>query len=536
MRVESTSGWVTSAVVVLLGGVLLAAPTTAFAQRRVALVIGNAAYVEPEARLTNPVNDAGAMAEVLKELDFDVLQRQDLDREGMDRTVNEFIGELRAGDVAVFYYSGHGLELDDGRNYLAPVDFSSSYDRVQARNRSLQADEVQARMEAAGAGTRIVILDACRNNPFERMMSLTRGGLGSMSPRGGLVAYSTEPGDTATDNGLYTRQLVAALRVPGLPAMELFTRVSEAVSAASGGTQVPMQQLAGVVGRFVFRSGDPLPPGEVLRDCPTCPELVVIPAGRFRMGCVSGRDCQDEEQPVHEVEVGSFALGVHEVTRAEYGAFVSATGRTSGQCYAFDEGERQWGWREGVSWRSPGYPQSGDHPAVCVSWEDAQAYVRWLSTETGARYRLPSEAEWEYGARAGTTTPRHWGNDPDEQCSYANGADRTAKRRFDGWTVADCTDGALWTSPAGSFTANEFGLHDMLGNVWEWVADCWHDDYDGAPRDGSAWTSGADCSRRVLRGGSWVDNPAILRSANRYFNDAGARVDFHGFRVSRTLD
>ena len=319
----------------------------------------------PEARLTNPVNDAGAMAEVLKELDFDVLQRQDLDREGMDRTVNEFIGELRAGDVAVFYYSGHGLELDDGRNYLAPVDFSSSYDRVQARNRSLQADEVQARMEAAGAGTRIVILDACRNNPFERMMSLTRGGLGSMAPRGGLVAYSTEPGDTATDNGLYTRQLVAALRVPGLPAMELFTRVSEAVSAASGGTQVPMQQLAGVVGRFVFRSGDPLPPGEVFRDCPTCPELVVIPAGRFRMGCVSGRDCQDNEQPVHEVEVGSFALGVHEVTRAEYGAFVSATtGRTSGnRCAAFDEGEGRWGWRGGgvlaVSWLSAGGGPSG---------------------------------------------------------------------------------------------------------------------------------------------------------------------------------
>ena len=173
---------------------------------------------------------------------------------------------------------------------------------------------------------------------------------------------------------------------------------------------------------------------------------------------------------------------------------------------------------------------------VCVNWEDAQAYVRWLSTETGERYRLPSEAEWEYAARAGTTTRRHWGNDPDEQCAYANGADRTAKRRFDGWTVADCTDRVLWTSPAGAFAANGFGLHDMLGNVWEWVEDCWHDDYDDAPRDGSAWTRGGDCSRRVLRGGSWGGGPASLRSGLRLIDDAGARFDNYGFRVSRTLD
>ena len=184
--------------------------------------------------------------------------------------------------------------------------------------------------------------------------------------------------------------------------------------------------------------------------------LVVVPAGAFLMGS-DRRDGEstDDERPRRRVTVARFAFGVHEVTRAEYGAFVSATtGRTSGnRCAAFDEGEGRWGWREEASWRSPGYPQAGDHPVVCVNWEDAQAYVRWLSTETGERYRLPSEAEWEYAARAGTTTRRHWGNDPDEQCAYANGADRTAKRRFDGWTVADCTDGVLWTSPAGAFAA-----------------------------------------------------------------------------------
>ena len=178
MRIESKSWRAACALVVLLAVVLLASPTPASAQRRVALVIGNAAYVEPDARLTNSVNDARTVAGVLAELDFEVLLGPDLDREGMERAVNDFIGALRSGDVALFYYAGHGLELDDGLNYLAPVDFSSSYDEVSAKFRSLRADVVQSRMERAGARTRIVILDACRNNPFgERMMSLTRGGL-----------------------------------------------------------------------------------------------------------------------------------------------------------------------------------------------------------------------------------------------------------------------------------------------------------------------------------------------------------------------
>ena len=246
---------------VLLAVGLVLAPAGASAQRRVALVIGNAAYVEPDAGLTNPVNDARDVAQALGALDFDeVFLREDLDREGMEQAVDDFIGTLRAGDVAVFYYAGHGLELDDGENYLAPVDFSSSYTPVRARNRALQANEVQALMEEAGARTRIVILDACRNNPFERVRSLTRGGLGQMTPRGGLVAYATEAGDTAADNGLYAQHLVAALRVPGLPAMELFTRVSEAVEAASDGAQVPIQQFGSAVGRFVFHPGDVVDP------------------------------------------------------------------------------------------------------------------------------------------------------------------------------------------------------------------------------------------------------------------------------------
>ena len=195
-----------------------------------------------------------------------------------------------------------------------------------------------------------------------------------------------------------------------------------------------------------------LEPGDVFRDCPSCPEMVVVPAGTFLMGSDRRDDeSYDDEWPRHRVTVEGFALGVHEVTRDEYEAFVAATGRGSGdRCFAFDVDDKRFDWRSEASWRSPGYPQTGDHPAVCVHWEDAQAYVRWLSEETGEAYRLPSEAEWEYAARAGTTTRRHWGDDPDDGCTYANGADQDrSTRRVDNWTVADCTDGVVWTSPVG---------------------------------------------------------------------------------------
>ena len=275
----------------------------------------------------------------------------------------------------------------------------------------------------------------------------------------------------------------------------------------------------------------------MFRDCPTCPEVMVIPGGEFLMGSDRRDDeSDDDERPRHRVTVSGFALGVHEVTRDEYAAFVAATGRGSGdRCWALND-DGGWGWQDDATWRSPGYLQAGDHPVVCVNWADAQAYVDWLSEETGAEYRLPSESEWEYAARAGSTARRHWGDDADEQCAYVNGADRTAKRRFDDWTVADCTDGAVWTSLVGAYGANAFGLHDMLGNVWEWVEDCWHDDYDGAPRDGSAWMRGGDCGRRVLRGGSWHFSPRFLRSANRSGSVAVLRNAVVGFRVARTLE
>ena len=227
----------------------------------------------------------------------------------------------------------------------------------------------------------------------------------------------------------------------------------------------------------------------------------MVPAGRFRMGCVWGRDCQDNEQPVHEVQVASFALGVHEVTFEEYDRFVQATGRRRPNDRGGGRGRR---------------------PVINVSWEDAEAYVAWLSRETGESYRLPSESEWEYAARTGSTMRYSWGPDIGRNRANCNGCGS----RWDGEE----------TAPAGSFAANAWGLHDMHGNVWEWVEDCWHENYARAPRDGSTWTSGGNCSRRVLRGGSWLNAPVDLRSALRGRIVAGARSVDRGFRVSRTLD
>ena len=257
-------------------------------------------------------------------------------------------------------------------------------------------------------------------------------------------------------------------------------------------------------------------PGQEFRDCPSCPEMVVIPAGTFRMGSPASEEGRSEDEgPQHRVTVKSFALGETEVTFDEWDACVRGGG-----CDGYRPDDNGWG--------------RGTRPVFKVSWEDARAYVRWLSRETGESYRLPSEAEWEYAARGGTTTSRYWGDSSSSQCGYANGADASLKRVYPRLAVAAaaCDDGAVLTTPVRSYSANAFGLFDVLGNVVEWTEDCWHGSYLGAPADGSPWRGG-DCGRRVLRGGSWV---SLLRSAARITYTSGLRYDRVGFRVARTLD
>ncbi|MCY4508614.1 MAG: formylglycine-generating enzyme family protein [Acidobacteria bacterium] len=261
--------------------------------------------------------------------------------------------------------------------------------------------------------------------------------------------------------------------------------------------------------------------------------MVVLPSGTFRMGSEEG---QGDERPVHEVRVEAFALGREEVTLREFGAFVAATGHVSNGCGVVDD-DGSLKWDERASWRSPDFPQGDNQPVVCVSWDGAEAYARWLAGATGAGYRLPSEAEWEYGVRAGTETRRYWDFPRvGSTCEYANGSDRTLVETWRGWPfpVVDCVDGARHTSAGGSYEPNAFGLHDMLGNVWEWTADCLHGSYRGAPQDGAAWTRGGDCRRRVLRGGSWETPLVGIRAANRYWRDNRAN-NTTGFRIARDL-
>jgi formylglycine-generating enzyme required for sulfatase activity len=297
--------------------------------------------------------------------------------------------------------------------------------------------------------------------------------------------------------------------------------------------------------------------GQSFRDCSQCPTMVVVPSGRFSMGSSPAEGAQlinsvsahasvfdrfffwtrealvrrdvGRAQPQHTVTIAEpFAIGKYPVTRAEFAAFVRETGYSmrSGACF---DANRHFRKLPKAGWQSPGFLQTDRDPVLCVSWTDAQAYVAWLNTKAsdrtpnsklGGPYSLPTEAEFEYAARAGTRTAYWWGE--------GVGSDN-----------ADCNGcGSRWdnekTAPVGSFQANPFHLYDMLGNVWEWMADCWNANYTGAPTDGRAWTAG-NCSKRVVRAGSWTGEPWSVRSATRGRFDIDDSGNIIGFRVVRNL-
>jgi formylglycine-generating enzyme required for sulfatase activity len=274
-------------------------------------------------------------------------------------------------------------------------------------------------------------------------------------------------------------------------------------------------------------------PGTVIRDCPTCPGLTVLAAGRFKQGSAGAESSSASfEKPLHWVVIGRpFAMSTNAVTLDEFRAFITATGRDMQGCDVYDG---DWKHRPESSWENPGFVQTGSHPVTCASWDDAKAYAAWLSAQTGHRYRLPSASEWEYAARAGGEADQPWGANGSDACASANVADQSAVRRYPGWTVFGCDDGFVNTAPVGSFKASVFGLNDMLGNVFQWTEDCWHEDYKGAPIDGSARTDG-DCSEHELRGGSWFSAPAVVRADYRNHFAANYRTSSVGIRLARDL-
>jgi formylglycine-generating enzyme required for sulfatase activity len=606
----------------------------AHADKRVALVIGNSAYKNVN-WLDNPKNDAALMAETLRGFGFTLVgdgAQLDLDKSGIDRAVQNFGDLLQGADVGLFYYAGHGVQVR-GANYLVPVDANPTRE-TDVDFQMLDANLVMRQMEGAGTKLNLVILDACRNNPFGgRGLRATGGGLAQMrAPEGTLISFATQPGSVARDgddgNSPYTRALAQTIRRGGLDIFQTFNEVGLAVKRSTGGEQLPWVSNSPIDGSFYFTGKPaappapassvaapaadeifwltikessiaalfdefvkqfpasphvneararldelkknqvavvvppvrpPAPPGDIspkpavvapptalvtppsscgsaaavtvslsraavplsageecslkpkdtFKECDACPEMVVVPAGAFTMGSPANEpDRGQDEGPQHDVTFKrAFAVGQFAVTFDEWDACVA-----DGGCNGYRPSDGGWG--------------RGMRPVINVSWDDAQRYVEWLSRKSGKTYRLLSEAKLEYATRAGTTTPFWWGSSISTRqanyngyLTYGNGARGEFRQK---------------TVPVDSFAPNPWGLYQVHGNVWSWTEDCSHTSYSGAPMDGTAWTFG-DCSRHVLRGGSWGSVPSVLRSAGRDTLATGIRDVNLGFRVGRTL-
>jgi formylglycine-generating enzyme required for sulfatase activity len=604
------------------------APTTA---QRVALVIGNSNY--KDAPLLNPVHDARDMAELLKQYGFDVLHGENLSQKEMKSLIRSFGDKLRHGGVGLFYFAGHGVQVAD-HNYLIPVG-ATIRSEAEIEYESVDLGFVLAQMEEARNQLNILILDACRNDPFARSSRSQARGLATVNaPSGTLIAYSTAPGNVAADgdgrNGLYTEELLKQMRKPGLRLLDVFLHTRAAVRKRTDGQQIPWESISlegdfilnpapaeaskptksdfvhesgeeafwraienstdsadfeaylkkyGAQGAyadaakirlrhlhakpaaantvaslnnvwsgktanvfataaFTFETASVNAAGAVVAKRSLTAqqfreelgngvqlEMVEIPAGTFRMGTAEedvAEVTQEHERyfgksdaassvrwqtPQHVVKVPSFFLGKFEVTQAQWRA-VAALPKVQRDLAA-----------------DPSKFKSDTLPVELVSWEDAQEFCARLSRATGRIYRLPTEAEWEYAARAGSTTNFAFGETlPSEIANYDGSVPyrESAKGPVRGKTVA-----------VGSLgVANAFGLFDMHGNVFEWCQDAWHESYAGAPTDGSAWDSGGDQNRRVARGGAWMTYAAACRSALRVRNIPDFRMFFLGFRVA----
>ncbi|MDE0800201.1 MAG: SUMF1/EgtB/PvdO family nonheme iron enzyme [Rhodospirillaceae bacterium] len=290
------------------------------------------------------------------------------------------------------------------------------------------------------------------------------------------------------------------------------------------------------------QSDEGLSAGDVVKDCDDCPELVVLPSGTFMMGTpISDRevDLVRGEGPQVKVTIDyMFAVGKFEVTHGQFKAFVKATGHVvKDECRVWND-DAGFNNDPTASWQDRRQPKrvKGVHPVGCVSWNDAKAYVDWLAQVSGKRYRLLSEAEWEYAARAGTTTSRFWGNSSGQACAWANTFDLDGAEEYPfPWFPATCRDGYADLAPVGQFKPNNFGLYDMIGNVWEWTEDCWAATHVGRPRDGSAWKWDVGCDRHTTRGGGWLSAPERNRIAWPGRDPIEKRNTQFGFRVARDL-
>jgi formylglycine-generating enzyme required for sulfatase activity len=506
-----------------------AAAPVAMPQRRTALVIGNAAYdVGP---LPNPVNDATDMAATLRQLGFEVTPLHDATYNDMETAVNTFHRQLRQGGMGLFYFAGHGLQVE-GQNYLIPINARITRES-EVKHRAVNATWVLEAMQEAGNGLNVMILDACRNNPYARQWRSTKQGLAGMAgARGVLVVYATSPDQVADDgsgrNGVYTKHLLRELTTPGVRVMDVVIRVTAAVEQETAGRQIPW--FSGTLTEnFVVA---PEPPQTYTNSIGM--EFVLILAGTFQMGSTAAEVEKlplprpplrgfkkwtwfEVEGPQHQVTISQeFYLGKYEVTQGQ--------------------------WHAVMGHNPSHFPQCGaECPVENVSWKDVQAFIERLNAREGhMKYRLPTEAEWEYAARAGMETPVYtgeltihgWNNAPaldtiawyggNSGVTYAGGSDCLPRGQY----PATCGP-----HPVGRKQPNRFGLYDMLGNVWEWVQD-WDGAYPAGPvtdpqGPDSGWA-------RVNRGCGWGSGAHYCRSARRIFSAPGRRHGTLGFRLLRT--
>ena len=498
--------------------------TTANAERR-ALLMGNKDYqVSP---LNNPINDVNALKIKLKKLGFTVTLKKNLNRKQMRTAIRSFKNTLSKGDLAVVYYSGHGAQVN-GDNYLIPIN-NDIRDEFEISDGGVSLNFLIKNLVNAGS-TNIIILDACRDNPFKRRFKSSSRGLARIKQKvgGTLVAFAASAGGVSQDgnqsNGTYTKYLLRHIGTSGITLNQMFTRVRKDVVTATGNDQFPIEEnglletiyLAGNQSRQANSSNNQqqaisdttIPPQRK----PYEPEMALIRGGTFMMGSPSSEKDRYTNEKQHQVRVKDFWIGKTEVTFAQWDACAAGGGCKSNKRPS-DEG---WG--------------RGNRPVINVSWHDANEYTRWLSQKTGKKYRLPTEAEWEYAARGKSTSTFSFGSSYKQLCQYGNHADQSVD--FE-WKNKQCNDGVgNKTAQVGQYKANRYGLKDMHGNVYEWVCSGYDENYNGSE---SKCAKRNDSRSRVLRGGSWYNEPRSLRSANRFWLPAPDRHLNVGFRISRTF-
>jgi formylglycine-generating enzyme required for sulfatase activity len=530
--------------------VIYPALSIAATQHRSALVIGNSAY--SAGPLKNPVNDAADMATALKGLGFNVNMHRNANHQTMENAIREFGGKLRKNrGVGLFYYAGHGMQIG-GVNYLIPV--GARVDKESdVKFQAVNADIILAEMENADNGMNIVLLDACRDNPFARSFrSATRGlAIISNAPTGTFISYSTGPNQLAKDgegrNSPYTKALLENIAMPGLNINKIFMNVRSKIMKSTG--QVPWE-LSSLVGDFYFippkgsvasvrdeaikasqaidamdeenqrldtekevqsqakleqkqekkttntlsTSTDNVlahPPelshDSLFTDPTTVMQFVFVKGGCYQMGDTFWFGKFDKK-PVHDVCVSDFYIGKYEVTQGE--------------------------WQKIMGYNPSYFGSCGENcPVERVSWNDAQDFIKKLNSLTGKRYRLPTEAEWEYAAKSGGKSEKYAGDSDVDTVAWYRG------------------NSSKETHPVGQKQPNGLGLFDMSGNVWEWCNDLYGSDYyKNSPQnnpDGPSLSDG-----RVLRGGSWSDN---AYTSDRYWDYPVKRIDYVGLRLSFPL-